>query len=274
MLDADVTDWGSSDAVHWRWRQPRDWGKPGDVKLVDDAALGGRVLVISSQHHVAVVGYPGGRVHRRLALSPRAGVHTAELLPGGLLAVACTKLNRVRIYRLSNAGHAGVVDSSHYNEIDIRTPHGLYWDRNRQLLWILGNRRLMTVRVRPHGSSASTTVVGKNGLPADQPGGHDLTGSLGQPGLLLLTTAAGILGYDSRRHRFVAPSAGDTDLMTHAGARAVGDWPDGRLLWNGPPPHTRGVWRTDTVRLRNPAASRRLPDSTFYKSRPFVPAHI
>lgn len=273
VLDAAVGDWGSSAAVRWRWRLPAAWGKPGDVKVCNIEAFGGRVLLVCTRGHVGIVDYPEGTVRWQLKLPAGAGAHTAEALPGGLLAVAGTGQHWVRIYRFSGADASGSTDHAHDAELPVRSPHGLQWDQRRRMLWTLGYSRLSAVRVAQKGSAASVTVAGERALPSKQHGGHDLTASHSRPGVLLLTTAYGILGYDTRQRDFVAPSPGASALMSQQDARAVGDWSDGRLMWNGPPADAHGTWTTDTVRFDNPDTARRLPDSSFYKARPFLTPH-
>jgi hypothetical protein len=107
-------------------------------RTTDDckAVSGGRVLITASSDGVALVDRKSGKTTFWGAC---ANAHSADLLPGDRIAVACstrdTGGNRLAIFD-------GSVPERELYSTELYSGHGAHWDAKRKLLWALGNTEL------------------------------------------------------------------------------------------------------------------------------------
>ncbi len=231
------------------------------------------VLTTASFGFVAVVAYPSGARYWATAIGPGDDLfnpHSAEILPDGNVAVACSTGALVRLYAASRGPRA-----TRFAEATLKGAHGLHWDRTRGVLWALGDDELVKYEVsgtaaRPALRQTSAVAL-PVGTPGRTPGGHDLFPVAGRPGRLWVTTNAAVFQYDTARRDFVRDFAG-AELISRKSVKCVGDDPrTGQVVTAVPESGLGETWWTTTVSVHRPESSYRLIDGGIYKARWWLP---
>ncbi|MEI5099451.1 DUF6528 family protein [Streptomyces sp. PmtG] len=248
------------------------WVYPCEAKA---RRLRGRTLVLTTASFgfVAAVEYPSGRRHWGTAIGPGDDLfnpHSAEVLPDGNVAVACSTGALVRLYAASCGP-----DAERYAEARLKGAHGLHWDRARRLLWALGDDELVTYEVggtpaRPTLDQTSATPL-PVAVPGRTAGGHDLFPVAGRPGRLWVTTNAAVFQYEKRTGTFVRDYPG-YELIDRAKVKAVGNDPrTGQVLSTVPESGLEETWWTTRVGVHRPTGEYRLVNGGMYKARWWLP---
>ncbi|MFH8990901.1 DUF6528 family protein [Streptomyces sp. NPDC017940] len=231
------------------------------------------VLTTASFGFVAAVEYPSGRRYWGAALGPGDDLlnpHSAELLPDGNVAVACSTGALVRVYAASLGP-----DATRYAEDGLKGAHGLHWDRARRVLWAIGDDDLVAYAVGGTAARPTLTRTSAVALPVAVPGrtagGHDLFPVAGRPGRLWVTTGAAVFQYDKRSGDFVRDYAGH-ELVDRASVKAVGNDPrTGQVLSTVPEKGLEETWWTTKVAVHRPTATYTLVNGGIYKARWWLP---
>ncbi|MER7350033.1 DUF6528 family protein [Streptomyces aurantiacus] len=273
--DPAVVRWQFSPLGDPRYRDLRpevSWVYPCEakVRVHRKRAL---VLTTASFGFVAAVEYPTGRRYWGAALGPGDDLfnpHSAELLPDGNVAVACSTGALVRVYAASLGP-----DATRYAEDRLKGAHGLHWDRGRRVLWAIGDDELVAYAVG--GTSARPTLARSLAVPLPvavpgrTAGGHDLFPVAGRPGRLWVTTNASVFQYDKRHGTFVRDYAG-SESIGRASVKAVGNDPrTGQVLSTVPEKGLEETWWTTKVDVHRPAAAYTLVNGGIYKARWWLP---
>jgi hypothetical protein len=263
VVEAEVVLSGGKPTLHeiWHWRPDQSAGLPSAMMrkfiTTDDckAVSGGtEVLITSSGDVVALVSHVTGNT---LFYATVKNAHSAELLPGGLIAVASS----------SDPGGDGdrvLLFDRHKSEkpvgyLPLEAAHGVVWDSKRNVLWALGDKQLMRLRLDVTGSAPHFVVLQHVPLPSSE--GHDL--QLADDGsTLYVTTAKTVFSVDSESLSFkpFEPFLGISrikSLSMNAQTKQIA--------------YTQadsGVWWTYMLRFLNPDQQIVLP-SMIYKVRWF-----
>ncbi|WP_447039220.1 DUF6528 family protein [Streptomyces sp. DSM 118878] len=231
------------------------------------------VLTTASFGFVAVVAYPSGERYWAAAIGPGDDLfnpHSAEILPDGNVAVACSTGAIVRLYAASQGPRA-----TRYAEAGLKGAHGLHWDAARRVLWAIGDDELVTYEV---GGTAARPALKRTsaialpvGTPGRTPGGHDLFPVARRPGRLWVTTNAAVFQYDTARRVFVRDFAG-AELISRKSVKCVGDDPrTGQVVTAVPESGLGETWWTTTVSVHRPESSHKLVGGGIYKARWWLP---
>ncbi|MGW5864735.1 DUF6528 family protein [Streptomyces sp. NPDC055239] len=248
------------------------WVYPSESKV---RRHGGRtyVLTTASFGFVGVVHYPSGKRYWGAAIGPGDDLfnpHSAEILPDGNVAVACSTGALVRLYAASQGPRA-----SRYAEVELKGAHGLHWDGAREVLWAIGDDELVTYEVggsRARPSLRQLSSVGLPvGTPGKTPGGHDLFPVAGRRGRLWVTTNASVFQYDVGSGAFVQDFAGREEIARKS-VKAVGDDPrTGQVVTTVPEGGLEETWWTRKVSVHRPRGEYELVGGGIYKARWFLP---
>ena len=276
VLDPEVKDWNSPEAVKWWWRpEARNgfggflgaWGLPSGVKLRKNDVFGGYYMVVTdSRGLAAIVPYPSGD-ERKWAQVVGGNPHSAELLPDGNIAVAASTGGWVRVYTSSQGPN-----SSKYVEFRLKGAHGVLWDPKYNLLWAVGDDHLVGLEVLGTPDAPVLNKVVEKPLPSR--GGHDLSPVYGDEDRLWVTTASTVHQYDKARGVWVNDYFGSDLLLRRANVKGVGDLPTGQVVAVWPKAGSLYTWTTDTVHLFFPDEVRRLDGSAIYKARVWVADYL
>jgi hypothetical protein len=239
--------------VHWSWKavdrpelpealRPK-FRTTDDCKPVDGDA---KVLVTSSGGAVALVERASGRA---VFWAAAVNAHSAELLPGGRLAVASSVGQGGNLLMLFDVS---TPDRLLWQE-ELVSAHGVVWDDARRLLWALGGAELRAYRLE--GDELRREAV----HPLPDPGGHDLRAVPGRAALLV-TTDKGVWRFDRDARRF-APAPGFPERER---VKAVDVHPiSGRIAWV----KAEESWWAFRIRFLDPPGELSLPGRRIYKAR-------
>ncbi|MCK9222884.1 MAG: DUF6528 family protein [Limnochordia bacterium] len=272
VVDPGVEDWDMLEAVKWSW-YPNErngfsgftqaWGNPSGMKLRRCESWGGEwMVVVDSKGLAAIVPYPRGDF-RKWAQIISGNLHSVELLPNGNIAVAASTGGFVRVYTSSQGP-----DSAVYTEYSLPGAHGVLWDPKHNLLWALGDDRLIALEV---GGTLDAPML-KKALESPLPtfGGHDLAPVYGNTDRLWVTTVSSVYQYEKSTDTWLTPFL-DDDMCELRNVKGVGNSPSGRIVFSKPKAGTLYSWTTDTIELYLPKASRIRTDAAFYKVRVWNP---
>lgn len=231
------------------------------------------VLTTASFGFVAVVDHPSGRRYWGAAIGPGDDLfnpHSAEILPDGNVAVACSTGALVRLYAASQGPRA-----SRFAEAELKGAHGLHWDGEREVLWAIGDDELVTYAVG--GTRARPTLTRRFsiglpvGTPGKTPGGHDLFPVAGRSGRLWVTKNAAVFQYDVGGETFVQDFAGAAEISRKS-VKGVGDDPvTGQVISTVPEGGLEETWWTTRVSVHRPRGEYQLVGGGIYKARWFLP---
>ncbi|MBD8548996.1 DUF6528 family protein [Sphingomonas sp. CFBP 8760] len=217
----------------WRWRAadavdlPESYRKTLLAKIDDCKAVdGGRsILVTASTGGVVLIDRASGRVSFR-ATAPMA--HSADLLPGGLIAVALSihqHGDRLELYDRNRS-------ETPLLHLPLPSGHGAVWDARRRRLFVLSHDLIQAYRIAGTGAAPKLLEASRWMLPGRRDG-HDL--SRRPDGRYLVTTDDGVWTFDPEgKHSgggmFAALPALNPKLRVKAVGMA-GDGMNGRLAW-------------------------------------------
>lgn len=235
----------------WSWRAGQRDDLPAThrklFRTIDECKplSGGRVLITASSDGVALVERPSGRV---LFYAQGANAHSAEMLPGGRIAVACSVRQRGgnRVILFDSATPEKELASA-----ELYSGHGVVWDEQRATLWALGGRELKAF-------TADLALKAAYELPGE--GGHDLWAVPHGP-KLGVTTHEGVWEFDRdtrtfRRHAVLGGLAHVKGVAEHPAtgetAYIQADLPD---------------WWSERIEFLNPRRTLRLAGERLYKAR-------
>ncbi len=252
---------GGATEKTWSWRADDRSGLPDSMRAkfatTDDCKPvdgGRRIVVTSSSEGVALVERSSGRA---AFFATAANAHSAELLPGNLLAVAASHAesgagDRLIIYDLSAPGRELADDPLPWG-------HGVVWDDTRKLLYALADSDIRIYNVEyVNGSFRNLSRQALIALPEGM--GHELQPVPGTSFLAVSTTHhCWLFDRDNWRispHPVLADSADVKSISV--------DPASGRLAWT----RAEGKdWWTSIIRMQNPKGTLVLPGERLYKVR-------
>lgn len=267
VLAADRSSWAQRRSV-WRWRPTKaegfrltaDWGQPDEAKL--RARHGQKYLLTTdSKGLAAVVPYPLGRnPYWAVDLGPKANPHSIDLLPDGDVAVVASNGGWLRVYTAANRRRP-----TSFAAISLKQAHGVYWDGHLNVLWAVGDRQLVAIRVGGNAAQPRLTVLHRATLPSVD--GHDLEPVAGRPDRLWITTGKHIYQYVKPTGRFVRNFPGSRYIDGRE-VKSIGQDPStGQVLTATVQRGNHCRWCTNTAILFHPAGELTFPGGEFYKIR-------
>ena len=203
--NGDFSKLTSRNCVVWEWDSDNDANCTIKPKAgLDSAKLRYSpyykkdvVIACSSSGWVGVIDYAAKKTLWNTYLG--YGPHSVEMMPNGDLAVACSgngePTGRVFYIPLS----AGVTRPSCY--VDAPEGHGVSYDPEKDLLWVLEAKDLVGYKVKNAGTANATLekAVGQTAtLLKKDNHGHALSPVTGSPGLYWVSGAAKLWQFDAK----------------------------------------------------------------------------
>lgn len=245
----------------WTWRAkgrgdlpPELYGRFNSTDECKPYDGGSKILITSSGSAVALV----DRVNDKVLFHGRApNAHSADLLPGGRIAVAASH------HRTEKGDRLILFDQSKSNEElwseELPWGHGVVWDAQRRVLWALADEDIRVYELRDWASSAPKlrrTAL----IPLPEGGGHDFSVVPGTPNIAVSTAnRAWLFDRDSRRftpHPHLADKAKVKSISHHPA--------DGRIAYV----QAEGEnWWAERIHFLNPNGILHVPGEHFYKAR-------
>ncbi len=185
----------------WRWtaRDARDLPAEYRTRLIahiDECKPVDRnraILVTASTGGAVLIDRASGRVLFR-ARVPMA--HSADLLPGGRIAIALsisTEGDRLQLYDRLHSERV-------VQDLPLPSGHGTVWDAKRHRLFALSHDLIQSFRLTGQGRTSQLVEIARWTLPGRRDG-HDL--SLGEDGRYYVTTDDGAWRFDPGDGSFV-----------------------------------------------------------------------
>ncbi len=242
----------------WSWTARRADDLPGymkgkfnstdDCKSVND---GREILITSSAGGAALVERQTKKVRFWASV---ANAHSAELLPGGRIAVALSTAedgNAIEIYDINEP------EKKLYRD-ELYSAHGVVFDDGRQLLWALGYDELRAYELQDR-QTAEPKLKRKHTFEIPGRGGHDLQ-AVPHSDELIITEEASVWLFDRqkgtfREHPQLAGKRNVKSVMVHPLT--------GRTVYV----QAEENWWAYNIRFLNPAKKLALPGLRLYKAR-------
>ena len=248
----------------WTWRAAGRGDLPDDVeplfRTTDECKPfdgGSRILITSSGGAAALV----DRTQDRVVFYGRAAnAHSADLLPGGRVAVAASHDKAGKGDRLV------LFDLARSNEElwsgELPWGHGVVWDEQRKVLWALADEDIRSYELRDwNTNSPRLERVGLIALP--EGGGHDLA-AIDGTSLMSVTTAnkAWLFDRDAKTFR------PHPELGGKAKVKSISRHPvTGEIAYV----QAESSWWAERIHFLNPGGTLHVPGEHFYKARWNVP---
>lgn len=246
-LPRKVFSWKAGDRPELPAAYKNKFGSTDECKAV----AGNRILITASSDGVALVERATGRA---TFWGLCANAHSADLLPGERIAVACSVRekggNRLAIF------DARTPEKEIYST-ELYSGHGAIWDARRQILWALSGSDVRAYRLRGWDTpSPSLKLEARYPLPGG--GGHELAPD---GDFLIVSGSRDVWLFDRNTRRFtphpqLAGSVGLKSASVHPRTR--------RLAYTVA---DRPEWWTATIRFRNPDGAVVRPGERLYKVR-------
>ncbi len=241
----------------WTWKVGDAIGLPEKYRKImvplDECkpVQGGKqLLVTSSGGGVALIDVASKKV-LFYAHSPMA--HSAEMLPGGKIAVALSTHamgNSVELYDSKKSAQRLFKDS-------LYSGHGVIWNEKLQRLFALGFDELRLYRLADWNSAKPLLVLEKSWKLPDE-GGHDLSAI--SENEMIVSTHHNVFNFDIKKEQFTVfePLAGKHDIKA-ANYNKVTQ----RLVYT----QAEQSWWTFNIYSINPSQIINVPYIKLYKAR-------
>jgi hypothetical protein len=256
LVVPENADWNDGVNIEWSWSGKTapdirpEHGSFWFTNLTDAKPVLGmtHLLITASGGGVALV-----RIEDRKAVfynyaGPNA--HSAEILPDSNIVAACSTVNYLRIF-------STLPDSACLVDYPVPDAHGVVWDNERQLLWVLGISELRSYRYNFNRAKPELTL--ERSYPLPSPGGHDLFPSL-RGHTIYVTTWEHVWEFDPTIRAF---SGVLTIHETHHVKSVCDAAVDGRTAYL----QACENWWCDTIRFTSPEGEKQMSGARFYKMR-------
>jgi hypothetical protein len=267
VMDPAQQDWSAANpkAVLWSWRpaesgiDPTSFGLPTEVKLRPVPAWGkGQWMAVSdSRGFMGVVSYPGKEKRWFVDAGKPSNVHGIEILPNGNVAAAASTGGWVRVYTASQSA-----TSSTYAQFGMPDAHNVLWDPQRQVLWAVGGKQLVQLKVEGEDAAPTLRLVTTTPLPTN--GGHDLSPVYGDTDTLYVSTVKQVYLFHKSSNTF-------TLLQDMPNIKSINRQPaTGQIIETSPHASCgEDNWCTNVFDLLSPAGERKRPTAAVYRARLF-----
>ena len=215
---------------------------------------GTKILITSSSDGVALIDKASGRA---LWWASVVNAHSAEMLPGGRIAVAASHRDNQPGDRLIifDSGEPG----KELCDFPLFWGHGAVWDNGRQLLYALAHEHLYALRL-DNLLKDSPKIVLVETIILPEEGGHNLSAVPGSD-LLLISTGNHAWTYDRKSGALkLHPQLGEIKDIKSMDTNPR----SGQVSW------TRGEdgnWWSENVYFINPPDTLTLSGERIYKAR-------
>lgn len=269
MIDAGLADADYKDAVVWSWDAT---SAASTLGLAASRCRVGEGKPVDNNRKLLLTGATGWCVLLDIATreilfhtTSCPNVHSAELLPGGRVALACStgdgaNNNKVQLY-----------DIARPNEViaryDLTSAHGVVWNAASERLYAIGGQSLQIYRLKEWQTDTPSLELEKT-VTAPKSGLHDLTYVNANT---LCLAGRGAYLYDIGQNKFTEL----THFADYTALKSLNYNEDTGEAWytDATVPEGNETWSTQTLRYTSnvmaPPVERtiRVPDVDVYKVR-------
>ena len=242
----------------WRWKAADRPELPPFIKTkfktTTDCRLvaGNRILIVASDDGVALV---DRSTSKAVFWGACVDAHSAELLPGDRIVVACSVRdgsNRLTVFDAKVPGRE-------LFSTELYSAHGALWDGRRNILWALGGRELRAYSlVDWNTEKPSLRMAASYQLPSQ--GGHEVF-EVGDSRMLGITALREAWYFDRDDRKFLP----HPELGKLRGVKSVSVHPTTKQV-----AYTQAdapEWWTSTIRFMHPDRTVKLDGEKIYKVR-------
>lgn len=281
IIDLNAPDPTSKDAIVWTWRptaalgytQTSSYGNRIDEAILRYSEVKGCyvVCITSSSGYMCVAEYPSGKCLWE-ASAAGLGPHSIEYLPDGNVAVVCSGNSNyqngcVRIYTASI--HKS---SAKYVTKQIPGAHGVIWDDDLQLLWVLGDNKLCAFRISGTPQSPALTEVEQFCVHSGITGGHNLSVDPSDPDKLWITGSN--VWTVRKSNGIITQEVPGGSVITRQAVKSMDSFEDGTII-QSVATNVTAAHNTDTLRVYRTSDGGKtytcqtyvFADRAFYKAR-------
>lgn len=149
--------------------------------------------------------------------------HAAELLPGGIVAVAASNGGEIRFYDVKKG--SGPVAT-----VALPDSHGLLWDPQLKVMWAVGRTVLTAYEVVSDGSTLNVTEKSnlKFSIPTDY--AHDLQPYHNDTDKLWITTSSAVYVFSKSQKTFLTSYDGSAQV-NKKNVKGIGNFTDGSIIY-------------------------------------------
>ncbi|WP_339916915.1 DUF6528 family protein [Yeosuana marina] len=202
IIDIKKSTKNNSEVI-WEWQPSDSKGLPfiymqeyfNKIDECKPANSGKEIMITSSTGGVAVIDKESKSV---VFYTQIGNPHSIEELPNNIIAVAASNNiegNCVALYQKNNAERKSFFKDSLFGA------HGLFWDKDKQLLYALGQKELRTYLLIDWLTDSPKIQIQKQWNLPDL-SGHDLVSHNSNE--LLITTRNNVWVFDKDKHEFKA----------------------------------------------------------------------
>ena len=168
--------------------------------------------------------------------------HSIELLPNGIIAIASSAGNEVRLFNATDS-YSETYDAS----IPLNDAHGVLWDEKYQVLWTIGLNKLDAYKITL-ADDGTVTYERDKSLSAKIPAtdAHDLAPYYGDEDMLLVTTGTLCLKFEKKNGRFTSAYGNYRDAQ-HEHVKGIGIFEDGSMVYIYPDEGGHAQWTSASV---------------------------
>ena len=216
------------------------------INFRDDKTYG-KVIVAATGTYAEVLSYDTGK-KLWYTESAASNAHGAELLPNGIVAVASSSGNEIRLFDMSGT-------RTKYKSISFTDAHAVLWDPEREVLWGVGKTYLKSFKVtKTAKDTIKVTEVTSAKVPC-QPDlyawGHDIAPIYGDTDKLWIAETRGLYIYSKSKNTFTDTVSGDNGVMHKTKIKGIGSFADGSIATSYPDGLTTSyqTWTTEKINL-------------------------
>jgi hypothetical protein len=181
----------------------------------------GDVLLVTVGTNVEMVAVDTKEVVWRTSNAP-ANAHSLDIMPNGIIAVGGTVGHDVHFYNINGEDPTEIL-----YELPLQDAHGVLWDPEYEVLWVLGRTNLWALNVTLNADGTVTVVKNETlsvTMPMDH--GHDLQPYYGHTDKLLVTGETMMI-FDKKTKEF-------TEVLDQHSTKAFCVLPNGDFIYMFP----------------------------------------
>ena len=216
------------------------------INFRDDKTYG-KVIVAATGTYAEVLSYDTGK-KLWYTESAASNAHGAELLPNGIVAVASSSGNEIRLFDMSGT-------RTKYKSIAFTDAHAVLWDPEREVLWGIGKTYLKSFKVTKTAKDTIKVTEATSSKVPCQPDlyawGHDIAPIYGDNDKLWIAETRGLYIYSKSKNTFTDVINGDNGVMHKTKIKGIGSFADGSIATSYPDGLSTSykTWTTEKINL-------------------------
>ncbi len=247
-------EWSMDNAVIWEWStdMAKGFGMQGKNINIDSAKYRYSeyykkdvIIFCGSSGWVGIIDYQTKDL--LFEHQPGNGPHAVEILPNGDLVVARSgngNGNGDVLYYPIASGASAPSDE----KVKLDSAHGICYDPKNKVLWALGDKEIVALRVMGDGVSAKLTKINGMGVNLSQGGGHVLAPAYGNPGKYWVSTGKKVWVYDSE-NQSISSGALRAPKYSGASVKGMAYFADGTMVQTAHDQGGTGTYRSSQLKI-------------------------